>query len=475
MSLDYSHGVQYAPSTVSAAPALKAEDLEGLGITYVRLTWIDLTSVIRYRVIPITYFLKMLKSQRPSIAMVKCTFGMVYLNMAEDFLPMGEYLYVIDLSTLRLCPYEEGTASVMGWFQEKAPVTGADGQPTVEVSVCPRGTLRRVVEQARKDAAVEFLVGFETEFILLKSTNPVEAVNYHHWSASGGLPSGGIETKVLREISDSLIKAGVDITMYHAEAAPGQYEVVTGPLQPLEAADALVYTRETIINVAAKHGLRATFAPRVYMNSAGSSAHVHVSVHPINEPKKSADALSSAESSFIAGILKELPSMAAVTLPTPSSYKRVVDGVWSGGTYVCWGTENREAPIRLTNPKSPSSRNFELRFLDGTCNPYLALALILASGSTAILNQEALTLIDCPGPLTAAQMSAEEREAHGITDRLPLDWDSARELFASSEITEKIFGKELKVKYLSVNKLLGNCLEQDKEESEKLTRMVEFY
>ncbi len=78
--------------------------------------------------------------------MVKCTFGMVYLNMAEGFLPMGEYLYVVDLSTLRLCPYEEGTASVMGWFQEKAPVTGADDQPTVEVSVCPRGTLRRVVE-----------------------------------------------------------------------------------------------------------------------------------------------------------------------------------------------------------------------------------------------------------------------------------------------------------------------------------------
>ena len=88
----------------------------------------------------------MLKSQRPSIAMVKCAFGLVYLNMADDFLPMGEYLYVIDLSTLRLCPYEDGTASVMGWFQEKAPVTGIDGQPTVEVSDCPRGTLRRVVE-----------------------------------------------------------------------------------------------------------------------------------------------------------------------------------------------------------------------------------------------------------------------------------------------------------------------------------------
>ena len=55
--------------------------------------------------------------------------------------------------------------------------------------------------------------------------------------------------------------------MYHAKAALGQYEVVTGPLGPLQAADALVHARETIYNIASKHGLRATFAPRVYMDS----------------------------------------------------------------------------------------------------------------------------------------------------------------------------------------------------------------
>ncbi|KAJ8582819.1 hypothetical protein M405DRAFT_830015, partial [Rhizopogon salebrosus TDB-379] len=55
--------------------------------------------------------------------------------------------------------------------------------------------------------------------------------------------------------------------VYHSEAAPGQYEIVTGPLPPLEAADALVHTRETIFNMASKHGFRATFAPRLYLDN----------------------------------------------------------------------------------------------------------------------------------------------------------------------------------------------------------------
>ena len=47
----------------------------------------------------------------------------------------------------------------------------------------------------------------------------------------------------------------------------GQYELVLGPLPPIEAADALIYTRETMYNVASKHKLRATVAPRLYSDN----------------------------------------------------------------------------------------------------------------------------------------------------------------------------------------------------------------
>ena len=74
----------------------------------------------------------------------------------------------------------------------------------------------------------------------------------------------------------------------------------------------------------------------------------------------------SLEASFLAELLTHLPSLAILTLPLSASYKRMVDGAWSGGTYVCWGTDNREAPIRLCNATSPASRNFEVKCIDGT-------------------------------------------------------------------------------------------------------------
>jgi glutamine synthetase len=73
--------------------------------------------------------------------------------------------------------------------------------------------------------------------------------------------------KILEEVARALEGAEIELQMIHAEAAPGQFEVVTGPLPPLEAADALIFTRETIANIANKYGLHATLAPRVFDNS----------------------------------------------------------------------------------------------------------------------------------------------------------------------------------------------------------------
>lgn len=124
---------------------------------------------------------------------------------------------------------------------------------------------------AEQELNVQFLVGFETEFILLKSTNPIEVVNNYSWSRMAAFKTGTPEAKVLEEIADALAGSGIEVQMSHSEGAPGQYEIVTGPLPPLEAADALVHTRETIYNIASKHGLHATLAPRLHMDSCTSA------------------------------------------------------------------------------------------------------------------------------------------------------------------------------------------------------------
>jgi len=251
--------------------------------------------------------------------------------------------------------------------------------------------------------------------------------------------------------------------------------MVTGPLAPLQAADALVHTREIIRNIASKHGLRATFAPRIYMNSAGSSTHTHISVHSKNNVKKP-EQISPLEASFLAGILSNLTALTALTLPVPASYKRMADGVWSGGTYVNWGTENREAPVRLSNSTSPSSRNFELRFIDGTANPHLALTGVIGAGLAGIQKNLELTVKDCPGPTTAAQMTEEQRREFGITQRMSLTWEESRKKLAENQVLKDVLGSELTEKYLSVNQTLADALSMDDDdENATLTRLVEFY
>ena len=124
-------------------------------------------------------------------------------------------------------------------------------------------------------------MGFESEFILLKNTLPIEVVNQHGWSNSPALLTKTKEYQILEEIAECLSLSGVELQMYHSEGAPGQYEVITGPLPPLQAADALIHTRETIYNIASKHGLRATFAPRVFMNNCLS-----LSSHTLSQKQK---------------------------------------------------------------------------------------------------------------------------------------------------------------------------------------------
>jgi glutamine synthetase len=103
-----------------------------------------------------------------------------------------------------------------------------------------------------------------------------------------------------------------------------------------------------------------------------------------------------------------------------------VDGAWSEGTYVSYDIENRECPIRLTNPTSSSSRRFELRFIDGTANPQLAMATIIRAAMTGLKGQKPLT-VQSRDSIGAALMTLEERAAMGIIKRMPLSVEEARD------------------------------------------------
>ena len=140
MSLE-PYGVQHKPGN-STGPKISVNDLGELGIRYVRITWVDLINNIRYRVLSLSYFRRLLESRRPGISVPSAVFGLINLHMAEGFVPIGEYLYVPDLNTMRICPYAEGHASVFGWFQQKVPPPNGG----LEVELCPRTLLKKVLQ-----------------------------------------------------------------------------------------------------------------------------------------------------------------------------------------------------------------------------------------------------------------------------------------------------------------------------------------
>lgn len=115
-------------------------------VEYVRVQWVDLTNKSRLRIVSLDYFEKVLQSSRPGLGAAKAALGLVELVMAEGFDLTGEYLCVPDLTSLRVCPYAPGHASVMVWLQDKTPVPGPDGKLTVDVDLCPRTLLSRVLK-----------------------------------------------------------------------------------------------------------------------------------------------------------------------------------------------------------------------------------------------------------------------------------------------------------------------------------------
>jgi glutamine synthetase len=132
------------------------------------------------------------------------------------------------------------------------------------------------------------------------------------------------------------------------------------------------------------------------------------------------------------------------------SYERLKPGLWAGA-YTCWGHENREAALRLVQgvrPQRASSANFELKTIDGTSNPYLAVALLIAAALDGHDEELRLPLAVREDP---AQLSEEIRGDAGIR-RLPSDLGEAIDGFAGSAFCRSALGDRLFDAFLAVRR-----------------------
>ncbi|KZT58818.1 glutamine synthetase/guanido kinase [Calocera cornea HHB12733] len=434
-----------APSLTGDSTHLTLDQLVPAGIKYVRVSWTDYTNNFRFRLMPTARFIHLATSDTPGVNLTNATLGLGQTDMmAKGFSGVGEHMYTFDLSTLRRLPSEiaKDHASVMGWFEYK-------DQRAVRNALCPRSLVERLEKDAKAKFGATMLVGFETEFILLETLDPPTPAQIGGWSSSLKHRTGSVAAACCEEIASTVQAAGIELQMFHAESGPGQYEIVTGPLPPLEACDALVLTRDIMYHVAAKYGLKATLIPKPYLKPkadyAASATHVHLSLK--SEPKAPASNhpdvphLPADFASFMAGILAHLPAIACFTLSVQPSYTRVVDGNWSGGTWVVWGRDNREAPLRLCGGYHGDGFNVELKTLDGTANPYLALGAVIAAGLWGVGKKLELKQRNAPGIVD--QMSAEEKKKVGAVLRIPKSWELAREELVHDPELQEAVGKEV--------------------------------
>ncbi|CAG8491665.1 5769_t:CDS:10 [Acaulospora morrowiae] len=415
----------------------KISILKSKGVKLVRLAYLDNSSQYRIRLIPIDRF-----QDYVAFNGVTSLRALTALPFYADKVPKGtgvnasgECIIKPDLSTLLQLPYYPEHAIVHGFFENKwTPVDPEYGKPYLTedskyFSLCPRNCLRKIVDAARNDFGISFLAGFESEFVLLKNTQdsvkpiPVDDTLYLLAASFRGNNSAAVIDKIV----DSLSQLNIPIEQCHSESASGQFEVVTGPLTPLNTADNCVLTRNTIYDVASQFGLKATFVPKPFNNQAGTGAHLHISLHEINKPEKENDGHSSGlspyERSFVAGVIHHIKAICAFTLPTAHSYTRTVDHCWAG-SWVCWGVENRETPIRVCyRPKKGAKGettfdiNFEHKFVDATSNPYLVISAIIAAGLDGIKRKLELNTPPCLDD--PASLTDEERKNLGIVERMP--------------------------------------------------------
>ncbi|EMD00203.1 hypothetical protein BAUCODRAFT_63908 [Baudoinia panamericana UAMH 10762] len=445
-------------SNVIQSTVLLADDSD---VQFIVVQWLDLLNQLRARWLPVGAFKSLIASDG-SIGISTGNLGTLQNDhMTPVCDPVGQILVAPVLASMRLMyasaadqvPKQGRIASVMACFLDE------DRQPH---SLCPRSLLLNMTNKLRVNHQVDLLVGFEIEVTFchrrVSSENNVETFEPFDTNHAWGTVSDEQITKsfpVLLKMVTALQQVGIEVQQLHSESGVGQYEFVLNPMPPVQAVDVLIQARQLIQHAAASQGLRATFHPMPFPG-VGSASHANIS---LNSSVLSPADLEQLQMSFMASVLAHLPALCAFSMPQAESYDRVVDDSWTGGTWIAWGTQNREVPLRRVGAdKAGKGSRWELRCVDGVANMYLALGCILGAGLAGIENQTRMNLQDCRRNPT--KLSDDEKRALGITQRIPNTLTQALQALEDDEALAAKLSSSLVQHYLAVKRTEQDTLKQ---------------
>jgi glutamine synthetase len=438
------------------------QTLDAAGVRFVRILWCDNANIIRGKAVHRGTLSEYLKHGVGISAAQQAIPVMYDAPVPGSGLgPVGEVRLVPDWDTLTPLPYAPGHARVIGDMVK-------DGYPW---NLCPRNFLKTMVAEAESEG-LEVIAAFENEFYLLRQT-PDGVVPADETVFASTLAMD-LHQGVIDEIAEALVEQGMLVEQYYPESGPGQQEISILYTHALGAADQQIAFRETVRAIALQHNLKASFLPKIFADKAGSGCHLHLSLWQDGQnllPNLEADGgLSEVARRFIAGILHHLPALMALTTPSTNSYRRIRPHFWSGA-FRCWGMDNREAAVRVpSNPEEISPTHFELKTVDASANPYLALGAVIAAGLDGV--RHCLELGE-PVAVDPGHMTESERSTRGI-ELLPTNLGESIEQLSNDKVLLDALGTELTQAYLAVRKAEWEVM-KDLELEEEVKLLLERY
>jgi glutamine synthetase len=332
-------------------------------------------------------------------------------------------------ASCRELPFEDGMLLFLAEFDQQAE------------AVCPRATLRRVIERCQS-LGFDPLAALEYEFFLFDET-PDSAREKGFRNLKPFTPDwfgySVIRNSVHAELYHEILELGEQMDFpiegLHTETGPGVLEAAITVDSASAAADKAALFKTFMKVLAQRNGLMATFMAKWSGKYPGQSGHIHISLRSRDSGKSvfydpdQPQNISQLQRHFLAGQQRLMPEFLCMVAPTINSYRRLVPGFWAP-TDATWGVENRTAALRVI-PGSDKSQRTEYRLGAADANPYLALAAALGSGLYGVMQQWQ------PGePVSGNAYALQHPQELALPRTL---WESAQRLKASQAARE-LFG-----------------------------------
>jgi len=427
------------PDTLTDEEEAVLEEIEEEGIDFLRLQFTDILGTVKNVSIPASQAEKAFEE------------GIYFDGSSiEGFVRIQE-------SDMRLDP-DPSTFAILPWRESE---DGAAGRLICDIVNTTTGEPfagdpRAVLKSALDDAAelgYSLNVGPEPEFFVFEQDENGRATTTTH--DAGGyfdLAPKDLASDLRRAMIYNLEEMDFDVEASHHEVAEGQHEIAFKYDDGLSTADNIATFRAVVRATAQKNGVHATFMPKPIAHINGSGMHSHLSLFTQDGENAFHDGddefnLSETAKQFVAGILEHAPAITAICNPTVNSYKRLVPG-YEAPVYVAWSDVNRSALIRKPAARTPAASRIELRSPDPSCNPYLALAVMLQAGLDGIERE-----LECPDPVreNIYEFDEAKREEYGI-ETLPANLGEAVDALEADDVITDALGPHVSEKFVQAKR-----------------------